>query len=71
VIAGLTLPGTAHDVAVAGDLVYIATGAWPGNRGRFRGSNPILLGQLDLPGGIARSVSVDAVRQLPPWPATV
>lgn len=64
VIASLTLPGQALDVAVAGNRAYVATsshGLVVVDVSEFQ--NPILLGQLALP-GTAESVAVDPVRQI-------
>lgn len=64
VISSLPMPGSAEGVAVANDLVYIATGSHGLaviDGAKF--DNPILLGQIDL-NGTATDVSVDAARQL-------
>ncbi|MEX2138181.1 MAG: Ig-like domain-containing protein [Pirellulales bacterium] len=57
IISSLPLPGPATEVVVEGDTAYVATGSHGlavVDVGRF--NNPILLGQLDLP-GIATDVS--------------
>jgi hypothetical protein len=64
VISNLPLPGNAEAVAVANDLVYVATGSH--GLAVVDGTafdNPILLGQIDLP-GTAVDVDVDAARQI-------
>ena len=59
VIASLGLPGSAEDVAVEGNSIYIATGTHGlaiVDGSRF--NNPILQGQIDLP-GTATGVGID------------
>jgi hypothetical protein len=64
VITNLSLPGPANALAVADDLIYVATG-FHGlaiiNGARF--DNPILLGQLDLSGN-ATGIDVDQNLQI-------
>jgi hypothetical protein len=64
VVTNLNLPGQANALAVADDLIYVATG-FHGlaiiNGSRF--DNPILLGQLDLPGN-ATGIDVDQNLQI-------
>jgi hypothetical protein len=58
VIANLTFRGDAEKVAVAGSQLYVATGAGLAVVDARQFNNPIVLGQLDVPGGAA-DVAVD------------
>lgn len=67
VISSLRMPGSAEDIAVDGDTVFVATGSHGLaiiDGGRF--NNPILTGQIDLPGtatgvGVAPTLNIAAV----------
>lgn len=65
VIATLPLPGTGRSITVEGDLAYVATGAHGlaiVDGSRF--DNPVMLGQIDLPGIATTDVGVDPNLQI-------